>query len=109
MAYRNAEDARAACREHYKRNKQWYLDRNRQRRYGLSPQQYDEMRRAQNNCCAICAIEFAEAGTRGPYVDHDHRTGRVRSLLCAKCNTKLSVLESPMRAALEEYLRRHAS
>lgn len=56
-------------------------------RYGISIEQYEEMLNSQNGKCAICAS--SSNGYRGKYgmaVDHCHLTGKVRSLLCNRCN-----------------------
>ena len=50
------------------------------RRYGISAAEADSMLKAQMGVCAICL-------TPGPeHVDHDHKTGRVRAILCFNCN-----------------------
>ena len=41
---------------------------------------------AQNNRCAICDANFS---IEVPHVDHSHATGKVRGVLCAKCNMGL--------------------
>jgi len=51
------------------------------RKYGLSLEDHDALRIRQSGCCAICEIR-----TKQLYVDHDHKTGEVRGLLCANCN-----------------------
>lgn len=53
-------------------------------KYGINPEQFDEMLEAQNGVCAICKKE-CPSGTRLS-VDHDHETGQVRALLCKNCN-----------------------
>ena len=61
----------------------------RQYVYGVPPQQYAGMLDEQGHACAICgSTEWAGPG-RGsgkPHVDHNHATGKVRSLLCGYCN-----------------------
>lgn len=48
--------------------------------YGLAPGEYDELFRRQAGCCFIC--QRSSKGKRLA-VDHDHKTGKVRGLLCA--------------------------
>ncbi len=55
-------------------------------RYRLRVADYDSMLEAQNGVCALC--ERRKATT----VDHDHETGKVRSLLCNACNSALGKL-----------------
>lgn len=58
--------------------------------YGISLDIYQQMLIAQNNCCAICRSLVPGAKKTYFYVDHDHDTGKVRGLLCMKCNLGLS-------------------
>ena len=63
------------------------MDWHRRNKYGVTTEQYEQMRLAQDGCCAIC-----KEPPRGVYdlgVDHDHDTGAVRGLLCTNCNTLL--------------------
>lgn len=46
-----------------------------------SIEEYDQMLRKQNGLCAICTKEMTR-----PCIDHNHTTGKVRSLLCVQCN-----------------------
>lgn len=62
--------------------------RNLKRDFGLSVQEYDLILVKQNGCCAICKIVPSE---RRLAVDHDHRTQRIRGLLCVKCNRGLGL------------------
>jgi len=65
------------------------------KRYGLSVEQYDDILASQGGCCAICKATENKNG-RSLFVDHCHDTGRVRGILCYKCNTGLgSFADSP--------------
>lgn len=74
----------------------------RQKTYGVTPAQYDEMFAAQGGVCAICG----EAEARALGVDHNHATGQNRALLCTRCNTGLGLFrERPdLLAAASKYL-----
>ena len=66
------------------------------KKYGLTKETYNEILKQQNNKCAICKNE--ETNTfKGQIVnlsiDHNHKTGKVRGLLCLKCNTSLGNLK----------------
>lgn len=52
--------------------------------YGLGPGQYEAMYAAQGGVCALCKV--ATGKTKALAVDHDHKTGFVRGLLCGPCN-----------------------
>lgn len=65
-----------------------------QKTYGISLEQYEAMLAAQDNGCAICGGEHTpedrwKSGLRNLRVDHDHKTGVVRGLLCYHCNIGL--------------------
>lgn len=53
--------------------------------YGLTVERYNELLEKQNHVCAICGNKPKNRLC----VDHDHKTGKVRSLLCNKCNTAI--------------------
>jgi hypothetical protein len=62
------------------------------REYGISVEQYDEMFETQGGVCARCGNPPQEIKKLA--VDHCHKTGRVRGLLCGPCNTYLGRLEA---------------
>lgn len=67
------------------------------RMYGLDEASYREMAALQNGLCAIClkAPSGRAEKTSRLHVDHDHATGKVRGLLCYRCNHGLgSFLDS---------------
>jgi hypothetical protein len=108
----------AQAKEYYKANKEtllakgrkWYranperrreyrrINRDRKRgvrlkrEFGLSLEEYDNLLKTQNGVCVIChkpETTRNQGGLRPLSVDHDHKTGRVRGLLCNKCNRGL--------------------
>lgn len=60
------------------------------RKYGITIDTYENMLIAQNNSCAMC---FRKQGKTALHVDHDHKTGRVRGLLCHQCNWFLGIVD----------------
>lgn len=98
---------RAYQQTYRERNRQLLSDKDRQRKFGISRQEYAELFHKQNGVCAIC--NNAETATRmgkikALAVDHCHDTGMVRGLLCSDCNTGIGKLkEDPeiLRAALQ--------
>jgi hypothetical protein len=56
-------------------------------RYGITGEEYDEMLLSQFEKCAICA--GTNVSGRRLSVDHNHKTGKVRGLLCNQCNLGL--------------------
>lgn len=73
-------------------------DRDMERIYGLSISDIQEMLFNQNNKCAICKIEFTEDFNGRYRVDHDHKTGNVRGLLCNDCNRALGLFKDDKSA-----------
>ncbi len=68
--------------------------------YGITPEDFERMHKEQKGRCRICKRTAEEAGGRWPrlHVDHCHTTGKVRGLLCSKCNTGLGMFQdSPER------------
>lgn len=77
--------------------------------YGLTLERYNEMLAAQGGCCAICAKPESNE-IRGKVVslavDHCHKTGVIRALLCASCNTALGLFNDDpvLLAKAREYV-----
>jgi Autographiviridae endonuclease VII len=110
----NPERAREKDRRVYQhraeRVRQAKLDEHLRRKYGLERADFDRMLAEQRNCCRICGRE-PNGKTRQSstlHVDHDHATGRVRGLLCGKCNTMVGLAgEDPaVLLAAVKYLRK---
>ncbi len=56
--------------------------------YGLTKDEYEERLNRQGGVCAICK----EKSKGNLAVDHDHKTGKIRGLLCKLCNSALGFL-----------------
>src|ERR1035437_10621925 len=66
--------------------------------YGIDIEQYEQMLRNQNGVCAICkqletAVHNKSKQTVELCVDHCHKTGKVRGLLCNHCNRAVGALK----------------
>ncbi len=73
--------------------------RERKRRKGVEDHDENELFQSQNGKCALCTIEIFLpyrffADPQGARVDHDHKTGAVRGLLCHGCNILVGMYES---------------
>ena len=102
-ARKRARSERARFLRNDRRRVRWalepdYRDGERARRYGLSLADYRALQQRQGNACAIC-----RKVTRVLCIDHCHVTGRVRGLLCRRCNSALGFYaddQGLLRAAL---------
>lgn len=67
------------------------------RKYRLSIDDYNAMVENQGNKCAICQGTSSGTSRGGRWnVDHDHATGKVRGLLCVKCNSGLGLFNDSL-------------
>jgi len=88
-----------------------YIRKSRYKREfnGLTVEEYNAMERVQGSRCGICRTD--KPGGRGRWhVDHCHRTGHVRMLLCTGCNTGLGFFKDDtdlMQRAID-YLNKFA-
>lgn len=78
-------------------------------KYGLPFERYQEMMRSQEGRCALCGIPEKDAPRGVLHVDHCHVSGKIRALLCGRCNTALEAVERPgFVDAARAYLARFA-
>jgi hypothetical protein len=73
--------------------------------YKITIEQYEQKLKEQNYCCAICN-KHRDEFKRNLSVDHNHKTGAVRSLLCIICNSNVAVVEDKLEM-IQEYLNKH--
>jgi hypothetical protein len=77
-------------KRYYTKNKdKWVVQRHKiERKYGIKEEDYKAMLEDQEYCCAICGNHF-NTQKRRLAIDHDHKTGKIRGLLCDSCNLGL--------------------
>jgi len=102
--------------ERYRRYKRTYgkLDKKKtadrrshlRNKFGLTLEDYDRMLADQDGGCAVCGDP---PGTSALHVDHCHESGRVRGLLCFRCNSAIGNLrdDPDIVASALAYLTRH--
>jgi hypothetical protein len=61
-------------------------------KYALTSAEFESMRTKQNNLCAICL----SSSKKSLHIDHCHSTGKVRGLLCMKCNIALGLFKDSL-------------
>lgn len=101
--YRHSEEYR-------KKRIQQATKQNRKRKYGISPEEFDNLLKSQNYSCAICSVHLdgSRFSLKGQ-LDHCHKTKKVRGILCGQCNTSLGNFKEDEDILLSaiQYLRKH--
>lgn len=86
-----------------------YIKKNELKRsFNISLEFYNDMLLNQNSNCAICKINRIELN-KDLCVDHNHSTGKIRGLLCHKCNSGLGLFQDNINILFEavKYLKNH--
>lgn len=103
----NKDEINSKRRARRNENTDKFRDQDLQYRFGVTLHNYREMLNKQNGVCAICGKPETAKSNKGKLrllsVDHDHRTGIIRGLLCSRCNTAMGLLLddiSILRAAI---------
>lgn len=73
--------------ENYKKNKRSHQLKSA---FGINLEEYEILSQSQNNVCAICKTNNTNKRLA---VDHCHKTGKIRGLLCGKCNTGIGLMQ----------------
>ena len=76
--------------------------------YNLTENDFIEMLKQQNHECAVCGIEQVKCASKFN-IDHCHKTGKIRGLLCYACNRAEGFIKSDPSIAIKlaEYLTKH--
>ncbi len=101
----------AYFQEHGRNPPRDFRPRNLKTNYGLTQEDFDRMMAKQGGVCAVCRQPPNSERFKYLSVDHDHGTGKVRELLCTRCNMMIGqAKENPaVLIAAAEYLRKHQS
>jgi hypothetical protein len=95
----NMDGKKEKAKIFYQENKKIFRERafkrNLKSKYSLSAEDYIKMIEQQQNKCLICENEFSKKTFNHPCVDHNHETGKIRGILCRKCNLSISYIENP--------------
>jgi hypothetical protein len=106
--YKNRDKRLAYYKLRYPFRKVSIRNADLQKRYGIGIKEYNLLFKRQGGICAICG---GSPGKRNLAVDHDHGDGKIRGLLCARCNRLLGCSldkQSVLRAAIR-YLAKKRS
>jgi hypothetical protein len=93
------ENNKDKVKEYQKKRQQLYKERDKQNnrkrwlwnKYKLTVEEYISLVEYSNNTCYICGSTPYE--NKKLHIDHDHKTGKIRGLLCARCNWYLAKIE----------------
>lgn len=86
----------------------WYL----QKQYGISLKEYEEIFKLQDNSCAICkSKKVKNKQHKYLHLDHCHKTGKIRGILCSRCNVGLGHFNDDIKLLYEviRYLEKNKS
>ena len=111
---KDPDAARARSRAWNHANSDSRINTHLKRTFGITLVNFIAMRKAQKDCCAVCkkpetVVDRRSGKPRRLHVDHNHKTGEVRGLLCTRCNMAVGyVADDPKRAiAVADYLTKH--
>lgn len=107
---RRFKKATGYCRPCQEKLRESNPNKSRLKPYKLTKEEYTTLLNRQNGKCAICHKPETSLN-KSLAVDHCHKTGQVRSLLCGKCNRGLGLFNdsSELLERASSYLNNHAA
>ena len=92
----------------HKENPERTRNNDLKRNYGITLDEHTQMYEEQNGVCAVCE-KPGDGKWKKLCVDHDHKTGKVRQLLCRNCNMILGQVDDSINhlGKLTAYLQKH--
>jgi len=107
----------AVAKKYREKNRERVLHAKRKQTYGITKEQYNKMLEQQNFVCAVCKNPESSRVGKGNCadyknslsVDHNHKTGKIRGLLCSKCNRALGYLQESVEImqSLISYIKKY--
>lgn len=88
---RNPERSREINRKWFAAEPGRMREHNLRRNYGIGTLDYEKIFQKQKGKCFLCKVPHEET-FKGLFVDHCHDSGKIRGLLCRKCNTGIGLL-----------------
>jgi len=107
---KNNPDKAKAIQQKYRESEKYvltYVNSHLKRKYGINFDDYFLMYEAQNKSCKICKKPELRRNHKKKreqllplFVDHCHETGKVRGLLCSKCNSGIGMFEDNIESLI---------
>lgn len=105
---KNREKINIEAKERRRTNPEAMRNTDLKKNYGITLQRYNEMFQNQEGSCCICKKHQNEFSKRLS-VDHCHKTGKVRGLLCNNCNLAIGLFDEDLNVIKNTiyYLEKH--
>lgn len=88
---KKAESERA--KKYRMKNKKKLLNQRYLKNYGITADEKMDLLEQQNHCCKICG---SKVDMISGHIDHNHKTGKVRGILCKECNTAIGLFKDSL-------------
>ena len=93
------QQLRVCNRRYYKKHNISIKEQKLKLMYNIDREQLKQMFIAQEGKCAICDFQFTTR--KSIHIDHNHKIGKVRQLLCPNCNTGLGKFKEEISLLLK--------
>jgi len=93
---KNPQKVKEGIKRNYDNDKDAYRNRSLIYKYNITLEDYNIMLNNQKGLCRVCGIDRMNL-RKNLSVDHCHKTGKVRGLLCERCNTALGLLKEDIK------------
>lgn len=97
----NPEQYKQHVKKFFKRHPEKHREYTIKSRYNMTPEQFDSLLVKQDHRCAICRVKPDYILS----IDHNHKTDKVRGLLCQRCNLAIGFIEiEGLLPKIQDYL-----